>query len=152
MIADYDIYQASMAGTGESPVDNTPMGSTSSPSGNADGSNFWGNIGGAITGAASAFGQLFLTKELAKIQASTATTVANANAQVAAANNQAAAAASNAQAQAHTAGTGTGTAGTRTRTRKRSGLGTTRCTACKDVHRISCSICQSALMQLRRPF
>ncbi len=97
-----EIWQASAAGTGESPVDNTPMGTTSTTPGDSssDGSNFWGNIGGAITGAASAFGQLFLTKELAKIQASTATTVANANAQVAAANNQAAAAASNAQAQA----------------------------------------------------
>ena len=98
-----ELYQYQLASGGSAATASTGSSgssSSSSSSGRGSGSNFWDNIGSAISGAASSFGELFLTKELAKIQASTAVTVANANAQVAAANNQAAAAATQAQVDA----------------------------------------------------
>lgn len=69
----------------------------------ASGGSVWGNISAAIAGAANTFGQAFLTKELAKIEAATQQTVANANAQAAIAQSNATTAAANAAAQAQNA-------------------------------------------------
>lgn len=65
--------------------------------------SWWSNIGASIAGAADAFGQAFLTKELAKIEAATQSTIANANAQAAIAQSNATTAAANAAAQAQQA-------------------------------------------------